>query len=82
MTLSVVTAVEKAADEMSDGFVVNLSEVISNNFVVVVFGVIVELDSVPLVSAQNTAQSTHSILQEQLLCLILRQPPQVTQVTS
>lgn len=78
MTLSVVTAVEKAADEMSDGFVVNLSEVISNNFVVVVFGVIVELDSVPLVSAQNTAQSTHSILQEQLLCLILRQPPQVT----
>jgi len=76
--LSVVTAVEKAADEMSDGFVVNLSEVISNNFVVVVFGVIVELDSVPLVSAQNTAQSTHSILQEQLLCLILRQPPQVT----
>jgi len=78
VTLSVVTAVEKAADEMSDGFVVNLSEVISNNFVVVVFGVIVELDSVPLVSAQNTAQSTHSILQEQLLCLILRQPPQVT----
>jgi len=64
VTLSVVTAVEKAADEMSDGFVVNLSEVISNNFVVVVFGVIVELDSVPLVSAQNTAQSTHSILQE------------------
>jgi len=78
VTLSVVTAVEKAADEMSDGFVVNLSEVISNNFAVVVFGVIVELDSVPLVSAQNTAQSTHSILQEQLLCLILRQPPQVT----